>query len=105
MTSLSEEMQRPFEWMMHADVYILDLFHTHEIVLTPIVISIELDYERSYVQNRIAALTQAELLEREGSARGVYQITERGKRFIDDELTEEEVEELRQFGQPDDIEE
>lgn len=93
-----EEMRPPPDWMMRADLYVLDLLDGVDIALSPLVISFELDYDGDYMSARCRALDEAGLVEkaREGK-RGLYQITDLGRRYLDEDLSDEERERLDEF--------
>jgi predicted transcriptional regulator len=77
-------MVRRIEWLSPADIYILQFFVDHEIVLTPKVVAINTEYDQSYVGKRCRTLVEHGLLER--PSRGQYQITEIGREFIESGL-------------------
>lgn len=95
-------MRRPLPWMMHADLYILSLLDETDMVLSPHIIAIELDYNTDYVGRRCSELTEADLLQRpeEIDTRGLFEISELGHRYVNDELTREEKRELEAFADP-----
>jgi DNA-binding transcriptional ArsR family regulator len=94
-----EQMRPPPDWMMTADLYILDFFDQVEITLSPLVLAFELDYSRQYVSKRCRTLTGAGLLTlpRGEDSHGLYALTDFGRRFLNDELTDEESERLAEF--------
>lgn len=81
--------------MTRGDNHILEFLHEKEIVATPKVIALNIDFTRQYVNERIARLAAAGLLDR--IQRGVYQISDLGERYLIGDLTDEEEERLREF--------
>jgi repressor of nif and glnA expression len=95
-----EEMRPPPDWMMKADLYILDLLDQVDLALSPPVLAFELDYHGDYMSKRCRVLTEAGLLEsaRE-EKRGLYRITDFGQRYLNEELSNEERSSLVEFGE------
>lgn len=81
--------REPSEWMKPMDEDILELCHSTDLILTPVVISINLDYSRDEVNRRVSVLTNHDLLER--VKRGKYQITDKGNAYLRGELTRSTV--------------
>lgn len=100
MTMKLHEMYDPFDWMYHADVYILNFLNKHQIVANPVTIAENLDYDHTYVNRRCKALSDAGLLERTPN-RGLYSISDLGEEFIEDGLSDEDIAALEGFGQAD----
>jgi predicted transcriptional regulator len=94
-----EEMRPPPDWMMTADLYILDFFDQVGISLSPLVLAYELDYTRQYVSKRCRTLTDVGLLTlpRGEDSYGLYELTDLGHRFLNDELTDEEREHVNEY--------
>jgi predicted transcriptional regulator len=93
-----DEMRPPPDWMMTADLYILDLLDKVDIVLSPPVLAFELDYHGDYMSQRCRAMAKAGLIESVHEEKsGPYRITDLGRRYLDEDLSEEERERLDGF--------
>lgn len=75
--------------MTQTDERILELLEDSDLVLTPTVVATNLDYERSWVSERLKELRDHDLVER--VARGKYQISEKGRQFLAGDLTAEDL--------------
>ncbi|MCQ4333619.1 MarR family transcriptional regulator [Natronomonas sp. F2-12] len=71
-------------WMTSADNHILEFLDEKNIVATPQVIAANIDYNRLYVNERIRVLAQNKLVEKDDKP--LYQITERGRQYLEGEL-------------------
>ena len=71
-------------WMTSADNHILEFLDEKDIVATPQVIAANIDYNRLYVNERIRVLAQNKLVEKDDKP--LYQITERGRQYLEGEL-------------------
>jgi len=80
--------------MTRADDYILELLDNADIAANPATISYNIDYDRSYISKRCRILDAAGLVNREDADRAMYRITDLGRRYLDDELTSSEEEDL-----------
>jgi predicted transcriptional regulator len=70
--------------MTSADNRILEFLDEKWIVATPHVIATNIDYNRLYVNERIRVLAQDKLVEKDDKP--LYQITERGRQYLEGEL-------------------
>lgn len=70
--------------MTSADNRILEFLDEKDIVATPQVIAANIDYNRLYVNERIRVLAQNKLVEKDDKP--LYQITERGRQYLEGEL-------------------
>jgi predicted transcriptional regulator len=70
--------------MTSADNHILEFLDEKDIVATPQVIAANIDYNRLYVNERIRVLAQNKLVEKDDKP--LYQITERGRQYLEGEL-------------------
>ncbi|WP_256029645.1 winged helix-turn-helix domain-containing protein [Natronomonas aquatica] len=70
--------------MTSADNHILEFLDEKNIVATPQVIAANIDYNRLYVNERIRVLAQNKLVEKDDKP--LYQITERGRQYLEGEL-------------------
>jgi predicted transcriptional regulator len=70
--------------MTSADNRILEFLDEKDIVATPQVIAANIDYTRQYVNKRIRILAQNELVKKNDEP--LYQITERGRQYLEGEL-------------------
>jgi Mn-dependent DtxR family transcriptional regulator len=76
--------------MNQIDERILEMLENSGLILTPTVLAANLDYERSWVSERLGKLRDAELVER--VARGKYRISEKGRRYLTGEIDASELE-------------
>ncbi|WP_020221715.1 helix-turn-helix domain-containing protein [Halarchaeum acidiphilum] len=74
------DVRRHEPWMTALDDRILSLFHSSELVLTPAIIALNLDYSRSEVNRRLSKLADAGYVERVD--RGKYQLTGQGSAYL-----------------------
>ena len=92
---------------MHADIYILDEFMKADRVYSVKDMAVATDYQRIYISRRYSALRDAGLIEQPESdelpddvkPRGMGRITDKGKRYMNDELSDDEIEELENIGE------
>ena len=70
--------------MTSADNRVLEFLDEKGIVATPHVIAANIDYNRLYVKERMRVLAQPELVEKGDEP--LYQITERGRQYLEGEL-------------------
>lgn len=81
--------------MMKVDLQILSILHEADLAIPPYTLAFELDYGSAYMSQRCRALTEVGLLElARGEKRGLYQITDLGRRYLNEELTEAEWEQI-----------
>jgi len=78
--------------MTQADDYILEMLEDTGIVLSPQVIAYNIDYSRNYINDRMSYLREAGLVDRVDE--GLYQITDRGKKYLSGELDADDLESL-----------
>jgi predicted transcriptional regulator len=78
--------------MNQTDDRILELLDESELILTPAVIAVNLEYNRSWISRRISKLVDAGLVEAVND--GYYRITDHGQAYLDGELNSEEREDL-----------
>ncbi|ADD03886.1 homolog to phage PhiH1 repressor protein [Natrialba magadii ATCC 43099] len=81
--------------MTRADDAILEFLlneGNHSIVSTPAVIEANIDYKISHVRTRLRKLDSAGLVEYYDEDRGLYQITDRGRAYLNGELEADELE-------------
>lgn len=80
------------------DDAILELLDETDMVLTPKVMAFEIDYDYTYLRQRLGVLKEHGLIDHptqtpSGVSRsGVYRITPLGRQFLDGEATAEELE-------------
>jgi len=82
-------------WMTAADDRILEFLLNEgnkPLVATPAVIEMNVDYQRTHVNNRLGKLLDAGLVEYYDENRGAYQITDFGRAYLAGELDAEELE-------------
>lgn len=90
-------MRRPrVVWMTNADDRILEFLQNdpnQSIVATPRVIAENIDFNRGYVTQRLSKLRDHDLVEYYDEGSGIYQITNRGKSYLDGDIDADELEE------------
>lgn len=93
-------MHREVDWMVPADSYVLrhmaavKTYRGEPAIQRPASIADNIAYSRKHIGGRCRILAQNGLLERLG--RGKYRITELGMRFVADDLSAAELDELSQ---------
>lgn len=88
---MTADVVRPkVEWMTQTDERILELLDDSDLILTPTVIAANLDYERSWVSERLKPLRDHDLVER--VARGQYRISDKGRQYLEGELLANDLE-------------
>jgi predicted transcriptional regulator len=82
--------------MTKADIAILELLYNEgeELAMPPAVIADNIDYSAQRVRERVGPLRDTDLLEYNDKSRGVYQLDERGRKYVAGELDESESEQL-----------
>lgn len=81
--------------MTNADDHILEFLlnqGSREIIATPAVISVNIDFNDGYVRQRLSELLDAGLVNYHDKNRGMYQITEKGREYLAGELDANELE-------------
>lgn len=78
-------------WMKPVDYEIMLFFGTHDILVSPKVLSANIDYDRQYVSKRCGTLTEAGLLKTDGS--GLYHLSETGTAYLAGSLDGDSLEE------------
>ncbi|MFB6185513.1 MAG: MarR family transcriptional regulator [Halobacteriaceae archaeon] len=76
--------------MTQADDRLLETLEESGLILSPRILSVNTDYSRHYVSERLAKLLNAKLVEKKGD--GLYQITKFGQEYLSGDL---DVEDLR----------
>lgn len=87
-------MRPRISWMTRGDDYILQFFVEANIAASPNVIGYNIDYSRQYVARRCSTLTTGGLLERVDEEKAMYRITDLGRKYIRDDLSEDEIERI-----------
>lgn len=82
-------MRPRVEWMTSADNRLLEFLRDKEIVASPRVLSVNIDYDRQYVSKRLRILAQNDLVDNVDT--GLYQITDRGKQYLDGNLSKDDL--------------
>ncbi len=82
-------MRPRVEWMTSADNRLLEFLRDKEIVASPRVISVNIDYDRQYVSKRLRILAQNELVANVDT--GLYEITDRGQQYLDGEVDKDDL--------------
>jgi len=76
--------------MNQTDDYILELLEESDLILSPSIIAVNLDYTRNWISKRLAKLEEANLVEKLDE--GQYQISERGRAYLAGDLDASELE-------------
>lgn len=63
-----------------------------ELIATPGMIELNVDYGKTHISNRLSVLLDAELVEYHDESRGAYRITDRGRAYLEGELDAEDLE-------------
>lgn len=85
------------EWMTRSDLIILNFLDGHEVedlAVPPLVLSRNTSIAKSTARARLRALTDGELVEKMDDTGGYYRLTDLGRRFVHEELTDEEQERI-----------
>lgn len=78
--------------MTQTDDRILELLDESDLILSPGILAVNLDYSRSWVSQRIKKLVDADLIRKVDG--GHYEITDRGRAYLEGEIDAEELEDL-----------
>nr|WP_238392144.1 winged helix-turn-helix domain-containing protein [Halorussus amylolyticus] len=76
--------------MNQTDDYILEILDESDLILSPSIIAVNLDYTRNWVSKRLGKLREAGLVERLNE--GHYRITEKGREYLAGEIEADELE-------------
>lgn len=89
-TPFIKEMVERVRWMSPIDYEILLFFEEHDIIVSPKVLALNIDYDRQYTSKRCRELTDKGILAQSGS--GIYELSEKGREFLAGDLDAEELE-------------
>lgn len=82
------------DWMTRSDLIIMSFLDGHEevedLAVPPMVLSRNTTIAKSTARGRLGELNDAGLVEKMEDTGGYYQLTELGRRFLHEELTDEE---------------
>ncbi|MFH5800443.1 MarR family transcriptional regulator [Haladaptatus sp. CMAA 1911] len=78
-------------WMSPIDYEILLFFEEHDILVSPKVLALNIDYNRQYTSKRCRTLTEKGILSQKSN--GVYELSEKGRQFLAGDLDADELEE------------
>jgi len=76
--------------MNQTDDRILEILDESGLILSPSVMSVNLDYSRSWISERVGKLVEGGLVEQVDD--GYYRITDRGRAYLSGEINAEELE-------------
>jgi len=76
--------------MNQTDDYILELLEESNLILSPSIIAVNLDYTRNWISKRLGKLEGADLVEKVGE--GQYRISEKGRAYLAGDLNASELE-------------
>jgi len=83
-------MRPQVDWMNQTDDRILELLEESELILSPAVMAKNLEYNRSWVSERLGKLVGSGLVEQvEG---GYYRISDRGRAYLAGEIDAKDLE-------------
>ena len=88
--SYLEDVHREVDWMQPADNYILEWL-SRAGKQTPHTIGLNIAYSYETASHRCPVLAEHGLLDRVEGERGVYELSERGQRYLDGELSPEDL--------------
>ena len=83
------------DWMTRADDTILEFLlnaGNEDLIATPAVVEMNIEFGISTVRGRLRNLHEAGLVEYYDKSRGAYQISEKGKQYLEGELDASELE-------------
>jgi predicted transcriptional regulator len=82
--------------MTKADIATLEVLYNggDELVMPPAVIADNIGFSAARIRERAKPLRETNLIEYYDKPRGVYQIADRGRRYVTGEMSEEEAKEL-----------
>ena len=83
-------MRPRIDWMTRSDDRILEFLAEKEILASPSVIAVNIEYNPSYISRRCRKLAAGGLLERDDTSN--YQLTDLGERYLLGEVDPNEVE-------------
>jgi len=78
------------EWMNQTDDRILELLDESGLILSPAVIAVNLEYNRSWISRRISKLVDVGLVE--SINEGYYRITDFGREYLVGDIDADELE-------------
>ncbi len=84
------------DWMTPVDRDILELLHNdgglHELVLSPRIIAENIDWSRQTVREHVMTLREHGLVEYYDETGGIYQLSDRGRSYLEGELDADDLE-------------
>lgn len=83
-------MRPQVDWMNQTDNRILELLDESDLILSPAVTAVNLDYSRNWVSRRMSKLENANLIKKENGS--YYQITDLGRAYLEGKVEAEELE-------------
>jgi DNA-binding MarR family transcriptional regulator len=86
-----KDMVERVPWMSPIDYEIILFFDNHDILASPKVVSVNIDYDRQYTSKRLSKLEEAGLLVKESS--GLYQLSDLARDFLNGEIDADELDE------------
>ena len=78
------------DWLAPVDYAILEFFEEYDIMASPKVIAVNVEYDRRYIGKQCRTLAQLGLLGQD-SETGLYELTSSGRAFVEGELDAEEL--------------
>ena len=83
-------MRPQVDWMNQTDDRILELLEESELILSPAVMAKNLEYNRSWVSERLGKLVGSGLVDQVED--GYYRISDRGRGYLAGEIDADELE-------------
>lgn len=85
-------MRPRVSWMTQGDDAILEFFRDKDIAATPAVVAYNIDFSDGYVRRRMRRLLDEGLLELADDTKAMYTITDRGRQYLEGELSKDDLE-------------
>lgn len=84
------------DWMTPVDRDILEILYneggSHELVLSPRLIAENIDWSRQTVRDHVMTLRERDLVEYYDETGGIYQLSDRGRSYLEGELDADDLE-------------
>lgn len=92
--STSGDMHRGIDWLKPSDRPILLEFATYgpDKWMTSLTAALNLPYSQNHVSRRLRTLRDRGFVEPHDDARAAYRLTDRGLAYVDDQLSQEDLE-------------
>ncbi|MXR41018.1 transcriptional regulator [Halobaculum sp. WSA2] len=85
-------MRARADWMQYpSDDRILELLEESGLILSPSIMSANLDLTRQHISSRLSELLDHDMVEKTDTGQGHYRITEKGEAYLVGELNEDDL--------------